>query len=207
MSAAFTVWRADGLRARRAVVVVIVALAVLSGISLARRWPGRGRIASTFGAYQRADVRLSDLAGPTRSPPISIESRQSPDSAGGAQQARRTSGSMAIRSCTGGSWTTSGTPASSGPSTGRFFTQDRVSFLEGRLPKQGSTREIVSLSKAREQVRHRDRRPWSIWEFRSESQPAERSAYSGLWVVAALPPVIVDENDIIEGAVLPPAAT
>ncbi len=89
---------------------------------------------------------------------------------------------------------------------GRFFTQDRATVVAGRLPHEDARTELALSPKVatRFGVRVGDRINYRFEATRSKRVDDTTFRIVG---IVKLPPVVVDENDIIEGAVLPPAAT
>jgi hypothetical protein len=89
----------------------------------------------------------------------------------------------------------------------RFFTQDRATVIDGRLPRLDATDEVALSPKVANRlgVGVGDDVHYLI-ESDSNSKTVARPVFRVVGIVK-LPPVIVDENDVIEGAVLPPAAS
>jgi hypothetical protein len=98
-----------------------------------------------------------------------------------------------------------------GSFNGAYFTRDRMTVLAGRLPRLNSTREIaLSPGIARlfgvgvgGQVTYQLYRQNPV-TFQSSLGPRIAFRVTG---IADIPPVLVDQSDEQDGAVLPPGAT
>lgn len=90
---------------------------------------------------------------------------------------------------------------------GRFFTQDRATVVDGRLPRLDATDEIA-FTPVQARFMKAGVGDSVTYLYRNNETQAElaRTRYKLVGIVR-LPPVLVDEYDIIDGAVLPPAAT
>jgi len=93
---------------------------------------------------------------------------------------------------------------------GRYFTQDRATVEEGRLPDLDATDEIALTDRMVELFGTGlgDRLTFVYRTFVTpEDQPeVGRQTYRVVGIVE-LPPVLVDDADVLDGALLPPAAT
>jgi putative ABC transport system permease protein len=200
MIAVVSVWRAHRRRSRRGVLAAALTIGLLGGIALTA-FAGARQTASTFAAYER-DVRLSDLA--VNSFPDLQRVRAIARLPGVASSA--TYLGMDAYPVLGGrvvrDFRYTGV---FGSLDGRFLTQDRATVIHGRLPHENATHELALSPRLAirfgagvgDEVKYR---------FEKDSKVVGETVFRVVGIVR-LPPVIVDENDIIEGAVLPPAAT
>jgi hypothetical protein len=102
-------------------------------------------------------------------------------------------------------------PNLAGSLDGEYFRQDRMTVLAGRLPRPGATDEIV-LSQSTARFFGVSVGGHVTWQFSgysslnaSRAMPAGRRTFLVTGIVD-IPPVLVDQFDQVESAVLPPAA-
>ena len=184
------------------IVAVALAVGLLGGAALAS-WAGARQTASTFAAYERA-VKLSDLAVNTFVPDLKRVRAiaQMP----GVETSATYLGLNAYPVVRGKVVTQFRYTGVFGSLDGRFFTQDTATVVKGRLPKLDATDELALSPKIAAQFGVRVGDHVKYFFADTHSKPLTRTTFRVVGIVK-LPPVIVDENNIIEGAVLPPAAT
>lgn len=182
--------------------VLTLTVAVVGGIALSTL-AGARRTASTFAAYER-NVRLSDLAVNTFEP--DLKRVEAIARAPGVKASATYVGLNAYPVIHGYVVRDFRYTGFFGSLDGRFFTQDRAVVVSGRLPGLAATGEIALTPAI---ATHLGVHVGDEVDYRFEDASAKSLGDSRYRVVGVvrLPPVIVDENDIIEGAVLPPAAT
>ena len=204
MRAALYCWRATLRRTGRTVVVVIVLCAILGAVALAAV-AGALRTESAYGRYLKAS-NASDVLVNVPVPNLSIIPRVA------ALPRIRTSAALlgldaypVVHGQPDAEFTTDNLTGS----LGDLFTQDRMTVLEGRLPSPHSTDEIVLTPDIA--------RLFGVgiggkvtYEFvNGASYRIEYTGYSTYRVVGivAVPPVLVDQFDVVSAAVLSPVAT
>ena len=182
-------------------VVLVVALA--GGIAMASL-AGARRTASTFHAYAE-HVRLSDVAVNTFIPDLDRVRRIA--ALPGVTSSATYLGLNGYPLRHGQVVTDFRYTGVFGSYDGRFFRQDRATVVRGRLPRATATGE-VALTPRVATFLGVDVGGAVTYRFLDVDNTRElaRTTYRVVGIVD-LPPVIVDENNIIEGAVLPPAAT
>ena len=182
--------------------MLALTVGLLGGLALASL-AGARRTASTFAAYQR-DVRLSDVAVNTNVPDLNRVAAIA--RLPGVRTSATWVGLNAFPVLHGHVVKDFRYTGVLGSLDGRFFTQDRATVVEGRLPRLDDAGEVALSSKVAARF-GRGVGDNVTYQFDdSDFRPLGRTTYRVVGIVR-LPPVIVDENDIIEGAVLPPAAT
>lgn len=202
------VWRAHRRGSLRALLGVALVVGLGGGLALASL-AGARRTASTFTAYEHRNV-LSHMAVNTFVPDLdrvnAIAALPGVESSGTylGLDGFPVVGGEIIRDFryTGlfGSY------------DGRFFTQDIATVVRGRRPRFDATDEIALTP---DLATHFGLDVGSDITYHFESTDVKDSetvtdrgetTYRVVGIIE-LPPVLVDENDIIQGAILPPAAT
>lgn len=197
------------LRARwPGVLGAALAIGLIGGVALAAL-AGARRTASTFGAYER-DTRLSHMAVNTFTP--DLERVDAISALPGVESSATYVGLDGYPIVDGRVIDDFRFTGVFGSLDGRFFTQDRATVIEGRLPDVDAVDELALTPEIADEfgVGVGDD---LTYELRPQeganagaSAPARRSTFRVVGLVR-LPPVLVDENDIIAGSILPPAAT
>ncbi len=202
MTAVLLVWRAHRSRARRGVWVVALTIGLIGGIALGCL-AGARRTASTFAAYSRS-VKLSDVAVNTFTPGLGRV--RAIAKLPGVKSSATYEGMNAYPVVDGRIVRDFRYTGVFGSLDGRFFTQDRATVIHGRMPALDATRDIALSTRLAD---HFGVGVGDHITYRFESQKGKRLGQANYRVTAVvkLPPVVVDENNIIEGAVLTPAET
>jgi hypothetical protein len=184
------------------VIGIILLVGLVGGVALAAL-AGARRTASTFAAYER-DVHLSHLAVNTFIP--GLDRVHAIERLPGVASSASYLGLDAYPVLHGKEVTEFQYNGVFGSLDGRFFRQDRATVVHGRLPGLDATDE-VALSPLI--AGHLGARIGDHLTYRFHAQEGGVVTSARLTVVGIIrfPPVIVDENDIIEGSLLSPAAT
>lgn len=199
----FFLWRANRSRSRGAMLVVVVMLGLVGGVAIASV-AGARRTASTFDAYQ-GDVRFSHVAVNTFIP--DLERVEAIAALPGVESSATYLGLSGFPLVDGKVVEDFRYTGVFGSLDGRFFTQDRATVVEGRLPRLDATDEIAFTPvQARFMKAAFGDTVTYVYRDNETQEELARTRYEVVGIVR-LPPVLVDEYDIIEGAILPPAAT
>ena len=207
MSAAFYYWRGTRWRSRRQVVVVALICGLLGTVALGGL-AGARRTDTAYGRYLHAinssDV-LVNVPGPVL--PVIRQIERLPGVASAAATVGL-NGNPVVDGKVNDAWLTNGL---TGSLDGDGFRQDRMTVLAGRLPRLGATGEIA-LTQGLARFFHTGVGGHVTYElYRTNlttgaSIPAGRSTFVVTGIVD-LPPVLGDQFDQVDSAVLPPAAT
>src|SRR3954468_15229794 len=200
MGALLEIWRAHRRRSRAAIVVVVLTTGLLGGTALAA-WSGARRTASTFSAYQR-DVTLSDVAVASPDVPRVRAIERLPF----VKHSATYVGLNAFPIVDGKPLDDFRYTGVFGSLDGRFFSRDTATVVHGRLPNLDSTREVALSASIADRFGAGVGNDVEYLFADGNFKPLRRARFRVTGIVK-LPPVVVDENDIIAGAVLPPAAT
>jgi hypothetical protein len=207
VSAAFYYWRGNRWRSRRQVVVVALICGLLGTVALGAL-AGARRTDTAYGRYLHA-INSSDVFVNVPGPvlPVIRQVERLP----GVASAAATVGLNAnpvVQGKINDGWLTNGL---TGSLDGDGFRQDRMTVLAGRLPRPGATDE-VALTPGQAQFFHTGVGGHVTYELyrtnltTNASIPAGRSTFIVTGIVD-LPPVLGDQFDQVDNAVLPPAAT
>lgn len=203
MKQMFFVWKANRSRRRGAMAVVVVLLGLVGGVAIASV-AGARRTASAFDAYQ-ADVRFSHVAVNTFIP--DLERVEAIAALPGVETSATYLGLSGFPVVDGKVVEDFRFTGVFGSLDGRFFTQDRATVVAGRLPRLDATDEIaLTRVQARFMKAGVGDTVTYLYKDNQTNEELARTRYEVVGIVR-LPPVLVDEYDIIEGAILPPAAT
>jgi FtsX-like permease family len=204
---AFYYWRATRRRSRRQALVVALICGLLGTVALGALAAAR-RTDTAYGRYLRA-INSSDVFVNVPGPvlPVIRQIERLP----GVASAAATVGLNAnpvVNGKVNDAWLTNGL---TGSLDGDGFRQDRLTVLAGRLPRPGATGEIA-LTAGQARLFHAGVGGHVTYEFYRENLktntpvPAGRSTFVVTGIVD-LPPVLGDQFDQVNNAVLPPAAT
>ncbi|MEJ7845233.1 MAG: FtsX-like permease family protein [Acidimicrobiales bacterium] len=202
------VWRAHRRGKVRTLLGAALVIGLLGGVALASL-AGARRTASTFAAYERQN-RLSHLAVNTFVP--DLDRVNAIAELPGVDTSATWLGLDAYPVLDGEVIRDFRYTGVFGSYDGRFLTQDIATVVSGRLPRLDAVDEVVftpghaeffGVGVGDEITYHYEGRPD---DPREPSTDLGESTYRIVGIVE-LPPVLVDEYDIFEGAVLPPAAT
>src|SRR5215470_2481947 len=206
VSAAFYYWRGTWRRSRRQVLVVALICGLLGTVVLGAL-AGARRTDTAYGRYLRA-INSSDVFVNVPGPvlPVIRQVERLP----GVASAAATVGLNAnpvVNGEVNDAWLTNGL---TGSLDGDGFRQDRMTVLAGRLPRPRATDEIA-LTPGQAQFFHTGVGGHMTYELyranpANASIPAGRSTFVVTGIVD-LPPVLGDQFDRVDNAVLPPAAT
>jgi len=207
VSAALYYWRGTRWRSRRQVIVVALICGLLGTVALGAL-AGARRTDTAYGRYLRAinsSDALVNVPGPVL--PVIRQVERLP----GVASAAATVGLNAnpvVHGKVNDAWLTNGL---TGSLDGDGFRQDRMTVLAGRLPRPGATGEIA-LTPGQARFFHTGvggRVTYELYRTNpvtNASVPAGRSTFVVTGIVD-LPPVLGDQFDQVDNAVLPPAAT
>ena len=206
MHAALYYWRATRRRSRRRAVVVALVCGLLGTVALGALASAR-RTDTAYGRYLAA-INSSDVL--VNVPGPDLAAIRQVEHLPGVASGRAWLGLAAepvIHGRVDDFFLTSGL---AGSLDGEYFRQDRVTVLQGRLPRPGATGEIVLTPRLASLfgtgVGGRVTYQFTRMNLRTgATTPAGRSTFV-VTAIAAAPPVLVDEFDKVEGALLPPAA-
>jgi hypothetical protein len=206
MHAALYYWRATRHRSRRRAVVVALVCGLLGTVALGALASAR-RTDTAYGRYLAA-INSSDVLVNVPGPDLAVirQVEHLPGVAAGRAWLGLTAEPV-VNGRVDDFFLTSGL---AGSLDGEYFRQDRVTVLAGRLPRPDAANEIVLTPRLASLfgtgVGGRVTYQFTRMNLRTgATTPAGRSTF----VVAAIadaPPVLVDEFDKVEGALLPPAA-
>lgn len=183
--------------------MVVVLLGLVGGVAIASV-AGARRTASTFDAYQ-GDIRFSHVAVNTFIP--DLERVEAIAALPGVESSATYLGLSAFPLLDGEVVEDFRYTGVFGSLDGRFFTQDRATVVDGRLPRLDATDEIAFTPvQARFMKAVVGETVTYLYRDNETQEELARTQYEVVGIVR-LPPVLVDEYDIIEGAILPPAAT
>jgi len=207
VSAAFYYWRGTRWRSRRQVVVVALICGLLGTVALGAL-AGARRTDTAYGRYLHA-INSSDVFVNVPGPvlPVIRQVERLPGVASAAATVGLNANPVVHGKISDG-WLTNGL---TGSLDGDGFRQDRMTVLAGRLPRPGATDE-VALTPGQAQFFHTGvggRVTYEIYRTNlttNASIPAGRSTFIVTGIVD-LPPVLGDQFDQVDNAVLPPAAT
>ena len=207
MSAAFYYWRGTRWRSRRQVVVVALICGLLGTVALGAL-AGARRTDTAYGRYLHA-INSSDVFVNVPGPvlPVIRQVERLPGVASAAATVGLNANPVVHGKINDG-WLTNGL---TGSLDGDGFRQDRMTVLAGRLPRPGATDE-VALTPGQAQFFHTGVGGHVTYEIyrtnltTNASIPAGRSTFIVTGIVD-LPPVLGDQFDQVDNAVLPPAAT
>ena len=212
MGIAWYTWRASWRRSWRAALAVAVIGGLLGAVGLASL-AGARRTDSAYGRYLasiNASTVMIDVPGPVL--PVIQHIEHLPDASSSAAWL----GLNATPIVGGKPDSSILTDGFAGSLDGEYFRQDKVTVLAGHLPPAGATDEVVLTPGLA--------RDFGVgvgghvtWEFTRgffknglpTGEPpvdAGRQSFT-VAAIAAVPPVLGDESDQVEGALLPPAAT
>jgi hypothetical protein len=207
VSVAFYYWRGTRWRSRRQMLVVALICGLLGTVALGAL-AGARRTDTAYGRYLRA-INSSDVFVNVPGPvlPVIRQVEHLP----GVASAAATVGLNAnpvVNGKVNDAWLTNGL---AGSLDGDGFSQDRMTVLAGRLPRVGATDEIA-LTEGQARFVRTGVGGHVTYEFyrtnltTNASIPAGRSTFVVTGIVD-LPPVLGDQFDQVNNAVLPPAAT
>jgi len=207
VSAALYYWRGTWWRSRRQVAVVALICGLLGTVALGAL-AGARRTDTAYGRYLRA-INSSDVFVNVPGPvlPVIRQVERLP----GVASAAATVGLNAnpvVDGKVNDAWLTNGL---TGSLDGDGFRQDRMTVLAGRLPRPGATDE-VALTGGQARFFHTGvggRVTYAFYRMNLTTNaliPAGRSTFVVTGIVD-LPPVLGDQFDQVDSAVLPPAAT
>jgi FtsX-like permease family len=207
VSAAIYYWRGTRWRSRRQVLVVALICGLLGTVALGAL-AGARRTDTAYGLYLRA-INSSDVFVNVPGPvlPIIRQVERLPGVASGAATVGLNANPV-VHGKVNDSWLTDGL---TGSLDGDGFRQDRMTVLAGRLPRPGATDE-VALTAGQARFFRVGVGGHVTYEFyrtnlkTDASIPAGRSTFVVTGIVD-LPPVLGDQFDQTNNAVLPPAAT
>ena len=206
MSAALYYWRATRWRSRRSVLVVALICGLLGMVALGAL-AGARRTDTAYGRYLRA-INSSDVFVNVPGPvlPAIRQVERLP----GVASAAATVGLNADPVVNGKVHDAFLINGLTGSLDGDGFRQDRMTVLAGRLPRLGATDEIV-LTAGLARFFHVGVGGHVTYQFYRQnpanaSVPAGRSTFVVTGIVD-IPPVLGDQFDQVNNAVLPPAAT
>lgn len=195
--------KAQKSRRLGAMVVVVVLVGLVGGVALASL-AGARRTASTFAAYEHA-IRFSDVV--VNTPVPDLDRVVAIAALPGVKSSATYVGLNAFPAVDGEVVDDFRYTGMFGSLDGSFFTQDRATVLNGRLPRLDATDEVALTPAVARFLRLSvgDVATYLYRDPRTQMDLA-RESYRVVGIVS-LPPVIVDEFDIIDGAILPPDAT
>jgi hypothetical protein len=202
------VWRAHRQGKVSTVLGVALVIGLIGGVALASL-AGARRTASTFAAYERQS-RLSHVAVNTFVP--DLDRVDAIAELPGVDTSATWLGLDGYPVLDGEVIRDFRYTGVFGSYDGRFLTQDIATVISGRLPRLDAVDEVVltpghaeffGVGVGDEITYHYE---GQSDDPREPSTDAGESTYRIVGIVE-LPPVLVDEYDIIQGAVLPPAAT
>lgn len=196
-------WRQNRRRSGAAVVMGIVLLGLAGGVAFGAV-AGARRTASTFAAYED-DVRLSDLAVNTFVPDLGrVETIAGQPGVTSSATYLGLDAYPVIDGVPSEDFRLTGV---FGSYDGRFFDQDRATVVDGRLPHPDATDELA-LSPTVAEAIGVEPGDEVTYAFRSAEDGSTLGEHTyEVTGLVRLPPVVVNEFDVIEGAILPPAAT
>jgi FtsX-like permease family len=212
MGIAWYTWRASWRKSWRAALVVAVIGGLLGAVALGAL-AGARRTDTAYGRYLasiNASTVMIDVPGPIL--PVIQHIEHLP----GASSSAAWLGLNSTPIINGKPDPSFLTNAVAGSLDGEYFRQDKVTVLAGHLPPAGATDEVVLTPGLA--------RDFGVgvggrvtWEFArgifknglpTDAPPVDAGRQSFVVAaIASLPPVLVDEFDEVEGALLPPAAT
>ena len=212
MGIAWYTWRASWRRSWRAALAVAVIGGLLGAVGLASL-AGARRTDSAYGRYLasiNASTVMINVPGPVLSVMQHIE--HLPDVSSSAAWLGLNATPI-VRGKPDDSFLTNGV---AGSLDGEYFRQDKVTVLAGHLPPAGATDEVVlTPGLARDfgvgvggHVTWGFDRAFSKNGIPTGEPPVDvgRQSFT-VAAIAVVPPVLGDESDQVEGALLPPAAT
>ncbi len=206
MHAALYYWRATRHRSRRRAVAVALVCGLLGTVALGSLASAR-RTDTAYGRYLAA-INSSDVL--VNVPGPDLAAIRQVEHLPGVASGRAWLGLAAepvVHGRVDDFFLTSGL---AGSLDGEYFRQDRVTVLAGRLPRPGATGEIVLTPRLASlfgtgvggRVTYQFAR---MNLLTGATTPAGRTTFV-VTAIAEAPPVLVDEFDKVEGALLPPAA-
>jgi ABC-type lipoprotein release transport system permease subunit len=212
MRAACYLWRATGGRSWRAVVTVALIGGLLGAVALAAL-AGARRTASAYGRYL-ASINISDAFVNVPGKPPGVPVTEPIRLISGLPGITSSAAYMGLNAnpVVGGQIRDSFlTNDVTGSFNGSYFRQDRMTVLAGRLPGLDATRQIA-LSPV-------IARMFGVWvggrvtyQFYRQNpvtfqdSPGRQVTFR-VTAIVDIPPVLIDQSDQQNGAVLPPAAT
>jgi FtsX-like permease family len=207
VSTALYYWRTTRWRSRRQVLVVALICGLLGTVALGALAAAR-RTDTAYGRYLRA-INSSDVFVNVPGPvlPVIRQVERLPGVASGAATVGLNANPV-VNGKVNDAWLTNGL---TGSLDGDGFRQDRMTVLAGRLPRPGATDEIA-LTAGQARFFRVGVGGHVTYEFyrtnlkTDASIPAGRSTFVVTGIVD-LPPVLGDQFDQTNNAVLPPAAT
>jgi len=207
VSAAFYYWRGTRRRSRRQVLVMALICGLLGTVALGAL-AGARRTDTAYARYLHAinssDV-LVNVPGPVL--PVIRQVERLPGVASAAAVVGLNADPV-VHGKVNDAWLSNGL---TGSLDGEGFRQDRMTVLAGRLPRPGATDE-VALTQGQARFFHTGVGGHVTYELyrtnltTNASIPAGRSTFVVTGIVD-LPPVLGDQFDEVNNAVLPPAAT
>jgi ABC-type lipoprotein release transport system permease subunit len=189
----------------RAALGAVLVIGILGGVALAAL-AGARRTAASYSEYLRAS-NASDVLVNTPLP--GLERPEAVARLPGVVASANYVGLYGNPVLRGEENTEFGLTGLFGSVDGRYFTQDVATADEGRLPRLDATDEIALTDRMVELfgVGLGDELTYVYRDFEEEDQPeVGRGTYRVVGIVR-LPPVLVDDADDLDGALLPPAAT
>lgn len=200
------VWRAHRAGSVRAILGVALVIGLLGAAALGSL-AGARRTASTFAAYERHN-RLSHMAVNTFVPDLGrVEAIAKLLGVQGSATYLGLNGYPIVDGKVVTDFRYTGV---FGSLDGRYLTQDIVTVDEGRLPRAEATDEVLLTPGVADffrvgvgdEVTYR----YKGISDTGDGKDLGQNTYTVVGLVR-VPPVLVDEYDIIEGAIIPPAAT
>ena len=203
MSAAFYYWRATRWRSRRSVLAVALLCGLLGTVALGAL-AGARRTDTAYARYLHA-ISSSDVFVNVPGPvlPVIRQVERLPGVASGAATVGLNANPV-VRGKVNDAFLTNGL---TGSLDGDGFRQDRMTVLAGRLPRLGATDE-VALTAGQAQLFHVGVGGHVTYQFYRQNLttnvavPAGRSTFVVTGIVD-LPPVLGDQFDQVDNAVLP----
>ncbi|MGP8001536.1 MAG: FtsX-like permease family protein [Streptosporangiaceae bacterium] len=207
MSAALYYWRATGRRSRRSAIVVALICGLLGTVVLGAL-AGARRTGTAYGRYLHA-INSSDVF--VNVPGAVLSAIRQVERLPGVASAAASVGLNANPVVNGKINDAFLTNGLTGSLDGDGFRQDRMTVLAGRLPRLDARDEVV-LTQGQAKFFHTGVGGQVTYEFyrtnptTNASVPAGRSTFLVTGIVD-IPPVLGDQFDDVNSAVLPPAAT
>ena len=207
MSAALYYWRATGRRSRRSAIVVALICGLLGTVALGAL-AGARRTGTAYGRYLHA-INSSDVF--VNVPGAVLSAIRQVERLPGVASAAASVGLNANPVVNGKINDAFLTNGLTGSLDGDGFRQDRMTVLAGRLPRLDA-RDEVALTQGQAKFFHTGVGGHVTYEFyrtnptTNASVPAGRSTFLVTGIVD-IPPVLGDQFDDVNGAVLPPATT
>ena len=202
MAAAWYWWRASWQRTGRSTLVVVCVCGILGAVALGAL-AGARRTESAYGRYLRS-INSSDVMVNIPSPDTALAARVAhlPGVASSATWVGLAAYPV-VRGHVNDSFLTD---ALSGSLNGEFFTQDAATVVNGRMPRLGSTDEIA-LTEGVARLFGVGVGGKVTYQFSNVF--GKVTGYSTYRVTAIVdyPPVLVDQFDQVDAAILPPGAT